>query len=134
MIHLNLLPVRIEPISLSSFNKVCKQLNKQIKIQIMKSFKIREGSVIVDGIHYQSVPCDTVVKGKYGRIQSINIGNRGQFFPVFGEFNDGTTPSPVVDEAPTKKVTLSKTELKETSSIPVDVDGKPIKVRKTKSK
>lgn len=98
----------------------------------MKSFKIREGSVIVDGIHYQSTPCDTVVKGKYGRIQSINIGNRGQFFPIYGEFNDGT--SPVVDEAPTKKVTLSKTELKESSSIPVDVDGKPIKVRKTKSK
>ena len=98
----------------------------------MKSFKIREGSVVVDGIHYQSTPCDTVVKGKFGRIQSINIGNRGQYFPVFGEFNDGT--SPIVDEAPTKKVTLSKTELKETSSIPVDVDGKPIKVRKTKSK
>ena len=98
----------------------------------MKSFKIREGSVIVDGIHYQSTPCDTVVKGKFGRIQSINIANRGQYFPVFGEFNDGT--SPIVDEAPTKKVTLSKTELKETSSIPVDVDGKPIKVRKTKSK
>jgi hypothetical protein len=98
----------------------------------MKSFKIREGSVIVDGIHYQSTPCDTVVKGKYGRIQSINIGNRGQFFPIYGEFNDGT--SPIVDEAPTKKVTLSKTELKESSSIPVDVDGKRIKVRKTKSK
>ena len=98
----------------------------------MKSFKIREGSVIVDGIHYQSVPCDTVVKGKYGRIQSINIGNRGQFFPLYGEFNDGT--SPVVDEAPTTKVKLAKTELKESSSVPVDVDGKPIKVRKTKSK
>lgn len=98
----------------------------------MKSFKIREGSVIVDGIHYQSTPCDTVVKGKFGRIQSINIGNRGQFFPVYGEFNDGT--SPIVDEAPTTKVKLNKTELKESSSIPVDVDGKPIKVRKTKSK
>ena len=98
----------------------------------MKSFKVREGSVVIDGIHYQSTSCDTVVKGKYGRIQSINIGNRGQFFPIYGEFNDGT--SPVVDEAPTKKVTLSKTELKESSSIPVDVDGKPIKVRKTKSK
>ena len=98
----------------------------------MKSFKIREGSVIVDGIHYQSTPCDTVVKGKFGRIQSINIGNRGQFFPVYGEFNDGT--SPIVDEAPTTKVKLNKTELKESSSIPVDVDGNPIKVRKTKSK
>lgn len=101
----------------------------------MKSFKIREGSVIVDGIHYQSVPCDMVVKGKYGRIQSINIGNRGQFFPVYGEFNDGTTPlsAPSVDE-PTTKVKSAKTELKESSSIPVDVDGKRIKVRKTKSK
>ena len=98
----------------------------------MKSFKIREGSVIVDGIHYQSTPCDTVVKGKFGRIQSINIGNRGQFFPIYGEFNDGT--SPIVDEAPTTKVKSAKTELKESSSIPVDVDGKPIKVRKTKSK
>ena len=97
----------------------------------MKSFKIREGSVVIDGIHYQSTPCDTVVKGKVGKIQSINIGNRGQFFPVFGEFNDST--SPIVDE-PTTKVKLAKTELKESSSIPVDVDGKPIKVRKTKSK
>ena len=85
----------------------------------MKSFKIREGSVIVDGIHYQSVPCDTVVKGKYGRIQSINIGNRGQFFPIYGEFNDGT--SPIVDEAPTTKVKSAKTELKESSSIPVHI-------------
>ena len=101
----------------------------------MKSFKVREGSVVIDGIHYQSTPCDTVVKGKVGKIQSINIGNRGQFFPVFGEFNDGSAPlsAPSADE-PTTKVKLAKTELKESSSIPVDVDGKPIKVRKTKSK
>ena len=58
----------------------------------MKSFKIREGSVVIDGIHYQSTPCDTVVRGKFGKIQSINIGNRGQFFPVFGQFDDGTIP------------------------------------------
>lgn len=58
----------------------------------MKSFKVREGNVVIDGIHYQSTPCDTVVKGKYGRIQSINISNRGQYFPVFGEFNDGSIP------------------------------------------
>jgi hypothetical protein len=76
----------------------------------MKSFKIREGSVVVDGIHYQSVPCDTVVKGKYGRIQSINIGNRGQFFPVYGEFNDGTAP--IADEPITKKVKSPKTKSK----------------------
>ena len=97
----------------------------------MKSFKIREGSVVIDGIHYQSTPCDTVVKGKVGKIQSINIGNRGQFFPVYGEFNDGT--SPIVDETPTTKVKLNKTELKETSSVPVDIDGNPIKVRKKKT-
>lgn len=98
----------------------------------MKSFKIREGSVVIDGIHYQSAPCDTVVKGKVGRIQSIMIGNRGQFFPVFGEFNDGI--SPIVDEAPITKAKLNKTELKESSSLPVDIDGNPIKVKKTKSK
>ncbi len=81
----------------------------------MKSFKIREGSVVIDGIHYQSTPCDTVVKGKYGRIQSINIGNRGQFFPVYGEFNDGT---------------ISVTE----DSTGIVQPITPIKVRKTKSK
>ena len=54
----------------------------------MKSFKIREGSVIIDGITYQSTPCDTVVKGKFGTIQSIGIGNRGQYFPVYGVFDD----------------------------------------------
>jgi len=79
----------------------------------MKSFKIREGSVIVDGIHYQSVPCDTVVKGKYGRIQSINIGNRGQFFPIYGEFNDGTI-----------QITEDSTGIVE--------DTKPTKVKKSK--
>lgn len=78
----------------------------------MKSFKIREGSVVIDGIHYQSTPCETVVRGKFGRIQSINIGNRGQFFPVFGEFNDGTIP-----------VTEDSTGIME-----------EVKVRKTKSK
>lgn len=81
----------------------------------MKSFKIREGSVIIDGIHYQSTPCDTVVKGKFGRIQSIMIGNRGQYFPVFGEFNDGTIA-----------VTEDYTGIVE--------EVAPIKVKKTKSK
>lgn len=98
----------------------------------MKSFKIREGIVHIDGVQYGQTPNELKVKGKVGTIQSISIPNRGQFFPISGEFNDGTTPS-VSDEV-TKKVTLSKTELKETSSIPVGIDGKPIKVRKTKSK
>lgn len=76
----------------------------------MKSFKIREGKVFIDGIHYQSTPCDTVVRGKVGRIQSITIGNRGQFFPIFGEFNDGTPA-----------IKGKKTELVESS------DDKPLK-------
>lgn len=80
----------------------------------MKSFKIREGSVVIDGIHYQSTPCDTVVMGKFGRIQSINIGNRGQFFPVFGEFDEGTIPltedsNPIMEETqPIKKTRKTK--------------------------
>jgi hypothetical protein len=97
----------------------------------MKSFKIRENVVSIDGVHYGPTPSEYKVQGKAGRIQSISIPNRGQFFPIAGEFNDGTTP--IVDETPVKKVKLSKTELKETSSVPVDVDGKPIK-RKSKSK
>lgn len=100
----------------------------------MKSFKIRENVVIIDGVHYGPTPSEYKVQGKSGRIQSISIPNRGQYFPISGEFNDGSAPSPIVEETPVKKVKLSKTELKESSSIPVDVDGKPIKVRKTKSK
>lgn len=76
----------------------------------MKSFRIREGNVVIDGIHYQSTPCDTVVKGKYGRIQSINIGNRGQYFPVFGEFNDGSIP--VTEDSTGLLEPLSTTKVK----------------------
>jgi len=54
----------------------------------MKSFKIREGSVVIDGITYQSTPLESDVKGKIGKIQSIGIGNRGQYFPVYGVFDD----------------------------------------------
>ena len=98
----------------------------------MKSFKIRENVVIIDGVHYGPTPSEYKVQGKSGRIQSISIPNRGQYFPVSGEFNDGSAP--LADEPIVKKVKLAKTELKESSSLPVDVDGKPIKVRKTKSK
>lgn len=94
----------------------------------MKSFKIRENVVIIDGVHYGPTPSEYKVQGKSGRIQSISIPNRGQFFPISGEFNDGSAP--IVDETPVKKVKLAKTELKESSSIPVDVDGKPIKRKK----
>jgi hypothetical protein len=98
----------------------------------MKSFKIRENVVSIDGVHYGPTPSEYKVQGKAGRIQSITIPNRGQFFPIAGEFNDGTTP--FVSDEPTTKVKLNKTELKETSSIPMGIDGKPIRVRKTKSK
>lgn len=98
----------------------------------MKSFKIRENLIHIDGVLYGPTPSEYKVQGKAGRIQSISIPNRGQFFPISGEFNDGSAP--IVDETPVKKTKLAKTELKESSSIPVDVDGNPIKVRKSKSK
>lgn len=100
----------------------------------MKSFKIRENVVIIDGVHYGPTPSEYKVQGKSGRIQSISIPNRGQYFPISGEFNDGSAPSPIVEETPVKKAKLSKTELVEKSSKAVGIDGKPIKVRKTKSK
>jgi hypothetical protein len=54
----------------------------------MKSFKIRENLVELDGILYGQTPTELKIKGKAGTIQSIMIGNRGQFFPISGEFND----------------------------------------------
>jgi hypothetical protein len=59
----------------------------------MKSFKIREGNVEIDGVRYQSTPCETKVRGKFGNILSINIEGKGQFFPVYGTFNDGSIPT-----------------------------------------
>ena len=56
----------------------------------MKSFKIREGIVHIDGVQYGQTPNELKVKGKVGTIQSIMIGNRGQFFPISGEFIDST--------------------------------------------
>ena len=81
----------------------------------MKSFKIREGNVVIDGILYGTTPTELKFKGKYGTIQSIMIGNRGQYFPIGGEFNDGTIP-----------LTEDSTGILE--------DIAPIKVKKTKSK
>jgi hypothetical protein len=56
----------------------------------MKSFKIREGLVQIDGILYGPTPSEVKIKGKVGTIQSISIGNRGQFFPYSGTFIDST--------------------------------------------
>jgi len=61
----------------------------------MKSFKVREGKVIVDGVIYSETPTQTVVMGKWGKIQSIRIDGRGQYFPIGGEWMDSTLP--VVD-------------------------------------
>ena len=97
----------------------------------MKSFKVRDGKVVVDGVVYGPTPTDSDIKGKSGRILSINIPGKGQYFPYNGTFNDGTTPS--VDESPAtpiKKGKLAKTELKESSSLAVGIDGKPIKKSK----
>ena len=60
----------------------------------MRSFKVRDGKVMVDGILYGSSPTDTKIVGKSGSgfIHSINIEGRGQFFPINGVFNDGTIP------------------------------------------
>ncbi len=56
----------------------------------MKSFKIREGIVHIDGVLYGQTPTELKVKGKAGNIQSINIPSKGQFFPIGGEFIDST--------------------------------------------
>jgi hypothetical protein len=80
----------------------------------MKSFKVREGLVEIDGILYGQTPTDVKIKGKVGTIQSIGIGNRGQFFPISGQFNDGTIPvtedsTGIVEETqPIKKTRKTK--------------------------
>jgi len=58
----------------------------------MRSFKVRDGKVLVDGVVYGLTPTDSDIKGKVGRIQSIHIQGKGSFFPYHGTFNDGTIP------------------------------------------
>jgi len=55
----------------------------------MKSFKIREGKMLVDGVYYSDKPSDNLIMGKMGRISHISISGK-QFFPYGGSFNDGT--------------------------------------------
>jgi hypothetical protein len=98
----------------------------------MRSFKVRDGKVLVDGVVYGLTPTDSDIKGKVGRIQSIHIQGKGSFFPYHGTFNDGTIPvtednTGLVDETPKKKGKVGKTELVEKSSKAVGIDGKPIK-------
>jgi hypothetical protein len=101
----------------------------------MKSFKVREGKVLVEGVYYSDAPSSNEIKGKLGKIHSINIAGK-QFFPYGGEFIDDTLPTTsdntgIVEETkPTKK--LKKTELVESSSPATDTNGKPIKKKTTK--
>jgi hypothetical protein len=57
----------------------------------MKSYKVRDGKVLVDGIMYGQTTTDVVIAGKAGRVHSINIGT-SKFFPISGVFNDGSIP------------------------------------------
>ena len=103
----------------------------------MKSFKVRDGKMLVDGVYYSEKPSENVIKGKAGRIHSINVGGK-QFFPYGGTFDDGTIPltednTGIVEPTTKKKGKATKTELVESSSKAVGIDGKPIKkTRKTK--
>lgn len=103
----------------------------------MKSFKVREGKTLIDGILYGETPQSNPIMGKWGRIASINIGGR-QFFPLSGTFDDGTTPivkdSSVSEPTTQKRGKSAKTELKESSSSAVDESGKLVKVKRTKKK
>lgn len=78
----------------------------------MKSFKVREGRMLVDGVFYSESPSDNVIMGKAGRIQSISVGGR-QFFPYGGQFIDDTIPTTtdntgLVDETKPKRKSKSK--------------------------
>ena len=55
----------------------------------MKSFKIREGNVLIDGILYSESQQSNLIMGKWGKIASIGIGGK-QFFPQSGTFDDGS--------------------------------------------
>ena len=55
----------------------------------MKSFKIREDKVLIDGILYSDSQQANPIKGKWGNIVSINIDGK-QFFPQSGTYIDST--------------------------------------------
>ena len=74
----------------------------------MKSFKVREGNVLIDGILYSESQQSNPIMGKWGKIASIGIGGK-QFFPQSGTFIDSTLvvtddSTGIVEETkPTKK-------------------------------
>ena len=78
----------------------------------MKSYKVRDGRLVVDGVIYGQTPTEVNIPGMVGRIHSINIGT-SKYFPISGLFNDGSIPmvtdnTGLVDKTPkvkrTKKV------------------------------
>ncbi len=78
----------------------------------MKSFKVRDGKMLVDGVYYSENPSDSPIMGKMGKIHSISISGR-QFFPYGGQFNDGTIKvtddnTGIVEETKPVKKTRSK--------------------------
>ena len=74
----------------------------------MKSFKIRENQVLIDGILYSDSEQSIPIMGKWGKIISVNVGGR-QFFPQSGTFIDSTlvvtddSTEGVEETKPTKK-------------------------------
>jgi len=86
----------------------------------MKSFKVSEGKVKIDGVLYGTSPStDVNVRGKMGTIHSVMIQGRGQFFPIGGEFNDGTIKlvdsTTEVSDKPTTKKKSKSTKSKKSS-------------------
>lgn len=78
----------------------------------MKSFKIREGKMLVDGVMYSDSPSESNIKGKAGRIHSISISGR-QYFPFEGEYIDSTLvvtddSTGIVEETKPKRKPKSK--------------------------
>ena len=78
----------------------------------MKSFKVREGKTLIDGILYGESPQSNPIMGKWGKIASINMGGR-QFFPLSGTFDDSTLvvtddSTGIVEETKPTKVKKSK--------------------------
>jgi len=80
----------------------------------MKSFKIRENLIRIDGVLYGPTPTEVKIMGKAGMIQSISVPNKGQYFPYSGTFIDDTIPVTddstgiVEDVKPVKKSRKSK--------------------------
>jgi hypothetical protein len=55
----------------------------------MKSFRVSNGMVKIDGVTYGILPKEDVrIMGKSGVIHSILIEGKGQFFPIAGVFDE----------------------------------------------